>query len=283
MGVAVEPLRRKLKGRGEAHPDGGRPAQEGALHFKDHFSERAAGYAAHRPTYPAALADFLAGLAPRRALAWDAGCGSGQLSVLLAGRFERVAATDASAEQVARATPHPNVEYRRAPAEASGLPDGSVDLAVAAQAAHWFDLEAYYAEVERVGRPGAAVALVTYGMMTVGEEIDRVVEPFYRETLGPYWPPERRHVEDGYRSLPFPFREVQAPKLEIRTAWSLAALLGYVDTWSAVRALEEARGPGPVQAFRRELARAWGPEEEVRSVRWPLSLRVGHVRRERGA
>ena len=34
--------------------------------FKDHFFERAAGYAAHRPTYPAALVDFLAGVALRR-------------------------------------------------------------------------------------------------------------------------------------------------------------------------------------------------------------------------
>lgn len=266
----------------QAFQDGPVPGEGRPLHFKDHFSERAAGYAAYRPTYPAALVDFLAELAPRRGLAWDAGCGSGQLSALLAGRFDRVVATDASAEQVARARPHPNVEYRCAPAETSGLPDGSVDLAVAAQAAHWFDLEGYYAEVARVARPGAGVALLTYGIMTVGGEIDPVIEHFYSETLGPYWPPERRHVEDGYRSLPFPFEEVEAPELKIRAAWTLAELLGYVDTWSAVRALEEARGGEPVEAFRSELTRVWGREEEVRSVRWPLSLRVGHVERKRG-
>jgi len=252
------------------------------MSFKDHFSDRAAGYAAHRPTYPDALADFLAGLAPRRDLAWDAGCGSGQLSVLLAGRFGRVLATDASAEQVAKARPHPRIEYRAARAEASGLPDASVDLAVAAQAAHWFDLNAYYAEVRRVARPGAAVALVTYGIMTVGEEIDPVIRRFYGEALGPYWPPERRHVEDGYRALLFPFEEVAAPALEIRTTWTLAKLLGYVDTWSAVRALEEARGAAEVEAFRCEMAEVWGEPGEVRTVRWPLSLRVGRVERNGG-
>lgn len=203
-------------------------AQQAKMHFKDHFSERAAGYAAHRPTYPAALVDFLAEVAPRRGLAWDAGCGSGQLSVLLAERFRRVVATDASAEQIAKATPHPNVDYRYAPAEASGLPDAVVDLAVAAQAAHWFDLPAYSAEVRRVTRPGSVVALVTYGLMTVDDEVDPVVRRFYSEVLGPYWPPERRHVEDGYRSLPFPFDEMETPKLEIRVDWAFADLVGYV-------------------------------------------------------
>ncbi len=245
--------------------------------FKDHYSAGAASYAAHRPTYPDALGDFLASVAPRRDLAWDAGCGSGQLTVLLAapGRFVRVIGTDASAEQIAQATPHPRVAYNRAPAEASGLPDAAADLAVAAQAAHWFDLPAYYAEVRRVARPGAIVALVTYGLLNVDDEIDPVVRRFYTEALGPYWPPERRHVEDGYRSLPFPFDEIPSPSLEMRMAWALADVMGYVETWSAVRAIESARGPAPLDAFRRALARAWGAPETVRPVRWTLSLRIG--------
>lgn len=243
--------------------------------FKNHFSECVVGYAAHRPTYPAALVDFLAEMSPSHTLAWDAGCGSGQLSVLLADRFRRVVATDASAEQIAKATLHPDVEYRRAPAEASGLPDASVDLAVAAQAAHWFDLPAYYAEVKRVARPGSVVALVTYGIVTVDDEVDPVVRRFDSEILEPYWPPERRHVEDGYRSLPFPFNELETPKLEIRMNWAFAELVGYVETWSAVRALEKVEGHAPMEVFRRDLVRAWGSEGTVRPVRWPLTLRVG--------
>jgi SAM-dependent methyltransferase len=245
--------------------------------FKDHFSERAGSYAAHRPTYPLALVDFLAEMAPRRVLAWDAGCGSGQLSILLADRFERVVATDASGKQVAKAVPHRNVEYRSSPAEASSLPDAVVDLAVAAQAAHWFDLPAYYAEVSRVARPGSVVALVTYKLLSINEPIDAVIRRFYAGVLGPYWPPERRHVEDGYRSLSFPFPEIKAPKLEIRMDWSLPDVFGYVQTWSAVRGLERAKGHAPVAAFHRDLARAWGLEATVRPVRWPLLLRVGRV------
>ncbi len=153
------------------------PAGEGD--FKDHFSEVAAAYAAHRPTYPAALVDLLARVAPARRLAWDAGCGSGQLSALLAGPFARVWATDASTEQLARATPHHKVTYSCAPAQASGLADGVVDLATAAQAAHWFDLPAYYAEVRRVARPGGIVALISYGVMTV-------IRGHVVRNLGPY-------------------------------------------------------------------------------------------------
>lgn len=245
--------------------------------FKDHFSRAAAAYAAHRPTYPAALVDFLAGAAPRRGVAWDCGCGSGQLSLLLAGRFERVHATDASAEQIAHATPHPRVAYAHTPAEASGLPDGVVDLAVAAQAAHWFDLDGYYAEVRRVARPRAIVALTAYALMRFNDAVDPVVDHFYANVLAPYWPPERRHTEDGYRSLPFPFEELPAPAFEMRADWTLEHVIGYVGTWSAVGAMVQARGPAPFEAFRRELAKAWGSAETVRPVRWRLSVRLGRL------
>ncbi|HEX4574725.1 MAG TPA: class I SAM-dependent methyltransferase [Gemmatimonadales bacterium] len=248
-------------------------------HFQDHFSERAAGYAAHRPTYPATLAAFLAEAAPRRARAWEAGCGSGQLSLILGDRFERVIATDPSAAQLAHARPHRNVRYVRAAAEASGLALGIADLVVAAQAAHWFDLTAYYAEARRVGRPDAVVALVTYGRVTVAEAVDPVIRRFYTQDLGPYWPPARRHVDQAYRSLPFPFEPLAAPELEMRADWALADVIGYVETWSAVRALHQARGDAPFAAFRRALALAWGAATPRRSVRWPLTLRVGRVGR----
>lgn len=245
--------------------------------FSDHFSERAAGYAAHRPTYPEALGDLLASLAPRRELAWEAGCGSGQATVLLATRFARVVAVDASARQLAHAPLAANVEYRCAVAEDSGLPDGSVDLVLAAQAAHWFDLDAYYAEVRRVARPGALVALASYATVRVDEAVDAVIEPFYSGVLRGYWPPERRHVEAGYRSLPFPFAEIDAPALELRALWSLPELLGYIRTWSAVGALEAADAAGALGGLEAGLAHAWGSPSTRRAIRWPLTLRLGRV------
>lgn len=245
--------------------------------FKDHFSTGAANYAAHRPSYPITLVDFLADISPRRSLAWDCGCGSGQLSTLLAERFEHVIATDASRGQLDNATTHPSVEYRCACAEASGLTEGMVDLAVSAQAAHWFDLPAYYAEVRRVAAQGAVIAMVTYGNMVTDGEIFSILHKFYRDVTGPYWDPQRRHVEDGYRSFPFPFDEIQGPKLEIRREWTLFELFGYVETWSAVGALTAALGRAPMDALHDDLARAWGPATLARTVCWPLSMRVGYV------
>lgn len=245
--------------------------------FKDHFSSRAKGYAAYRPRYPLELVEHLAALSPARERALDVGCGTGQLSVLLAERFLEVVATDASAAQIENAEPHERVRYRTALAEDSGLPDVSVDLVTVAQAAHWLDLEKFYREVRRVARPRAAVALVTYGVLHVEGPPDRVVQHFYEDVVGPYWPPERRHVEDGYRNLPFPFREQSLPASSMRASWTLAELVGYVRTWSAVNAAERALGSGPVQAFERELRREWGEPEVPRSIVWPLSVRAGHV------
>lgn len=246
--------------------------------FRDHFSTNNAGYAAHRPTYPRILVDVLAKAAPGLALALDVGCGTGQLSTLLAERFERVVATDASAQQIASATPHERVAYHTAPAERSGLPEASVDLITVAQAAHWLDLDPFYAEVRRIARPEAVLALITYGVLHVEDAAaDAVAQRFYHDVIGPYWPPERRHVEDGYRSLPFPFAPLEAPALDIEVAWKLADLIGYTETWSAVRAAEKAVGRAPVETFHAALTEAWGDPETVRPVRWPLSLRIGRI------
>lgn len=246
--------------------------------FKDHYSAGAAGYAAHRPTYPVALVEALARVSPGRERALDAACGNGQLSVLLAERFDEVVATDASAAQIGQAEARARVTYRVALAEESGLPDRSVDLVTVAQAAHWLDLDRFYAEVRRVARPGAAIALVTYGVLHVdAPAVEAIARRFYWETIAPFWPPERRHVETGYRDLPFPFDELAAPPLAIEVMWRLADLVGYVETWSAVKQARAALGADPVAPFADALRAAWGDGETRRRVTWPLSLRLGTV------
>jgi len=245
--------------------------------FKDHFSSAAADYATHRPGYPAALIEHLADIAPATSRALDCGCGTGQLSVPLAARFESVVATDASAAQIANAEPHPRVEYHVALAEESGLPPHSLDLISVAQAAHWLDLQRFYAEVRRVARPGAVLALISYGVLELDGAPAPLVSHFYQRTLGPFWPDERRHVEEGYRRLPFPFAELPAPALAIEADWRLAELLGYIDTWSAVRALEKAHGRTLLEDFAAELSAAWGDPGTARRVRWPLAMRLGRL------
>lgn len=246
--------------------------------FPDHFSGVAEGYARFRPGYPAALFAWLAERAPGRGLAWDCATGSGQAAPGLAEHFARVVATDASAEQVAHAAPHPRVEYRVAPAERSGLPDGSADLVAVAQALHWLDLPAFYREARRVLRPGGLLAAWCYVRLTLSDPaLDRAFAALYDDVLGPYWPPERRWVEEGYAGLPFPFREVAAPALAIEARLTLDELAGYLGTWSATRRHREATGRDPVPDAVEALRRGWGDPAAPRPVRWPLAVRAGHA------
>jgi len=246
-----------------------------AAQFKDHFSRLAAQYSAFRPTYPAALFDYLASLCRKRRAAWDCACGSGQATLALAERFDSVIGTDASAQQIAAACVHPKVVYRVAPAEKSGLDPTSVDLVTVAQALHWFDLAPFYREVDRVLREAGVLAVWTYGVFHVeGSEIDRLIQEFYQYTVGPYWPPERRDVEEGYRRLPFPFVEMTAPAFILEQAWDLERVLGYLRSWSATGRYVERTGVDPVSGLGERLALIWGDPKAPRRATWPLSMRV---------
>ena len=245
--------------------------------FKDHFSGHAGQYTRYRPSYPQDLFRSLAALAPDLECAWDCATGNGQAALGLAAHFSRVEATDASARQIAEAVVHPRVHYSVAPAETCGLSDGSVSLVCVAQAMHWFDLEGFYAEARRVARPEAVLAACTYESCSVTPEVDRITGGLYSGVLGAYWPPERRHVELGYRDLPFPFTEIQVPAFHMQADWTLEHYLGYLRTWSAVQAYIKKNGSDPVQDIETELAKAWEGAAMVRSVRWPLNLRVGWI------
>jgi SAM-dependent methyltransferase len=242
----------------------------------DHFSAVAERYARQRPSYPEELFAYLARVAPGHGLVWDCAAGSGQASLPLARHFRRVVATDASAAMLAQAPPHPSVEYRMAPAHLSGLIEASADLVTVAQALHWFDLAAFYGEVDRVLRPGGVLAVWTYGSQVLDDSIlNEIIQRFYREIVGPYWPPERRHVEAGYRTLPFPYPELEPLTFDMKREWDLDELLGYIGTWSACQRFREAKGVDPVPGVRGQLLAAWGGPQSPRRVRWPLSLRVG--------
>lgn len=241
------------------------------------FDQGGQAYARFRPEYPPALAAFLAGVAPGHGTAVDVGCGNGQLTHLLAPHFERVIGLDPSADQIANAAAQAGVEYRCAPAEHLPLPDASASLVTAAQAAHWFDLPAFYREVRRIAVPGAVVALVSYGVLALEPALDARFQRFYADEIGAYWPPERRLVDTGYATIDFPFAPLAYPPMAIRVEWDLAAFLGYVQTWSAVRSVREAGQEGLLTAFADDLARLWGDPDTKRAVAWPINMRIGRV------
>ncbi len=245
--------------------------------FRDHFAQAAPAYATFRPRYPAALFAALAAHAPARHLAWDCATGTGQAAISLADHFEQVVATDASAAQLAAALPHPRVRYQRAPAEASGLPAHSVALVTVAQALHWLDRPAFYAEVRRVLVPDGVIAVWSYGLIEIGPDVDELIRTFYDRTVGPYWPPERALVETGYRTIDFPFAELPLPTLQMEAALTLEQLSGYLGTWSAVLRYRVAQGRDPVPELLERVRTHWGGPERPRTVRWPLATRVGRV------
>jgi len=245
------------------------------MKFSDHFSSHAEQYARARPGYPAEMFEWLAAQCVARECAWDAGCGNGQASLALAAHFAHVVGTDPSAEQIAHTAPAANIEYRVEPAEDPSLQPGSVDLIVVAQAFHWFDIDRFHAAAQRILRPRGLIAIWAYGLCHTEAAVDEIFMHLYDGILGAYWPPERRFVENGYADLAFPYVPVEAPGFEMTCAWSLEAYLAYLGSWSATQRYIRANRTDPVASVRDAFARAWGDPERVRTVRWPLALRVG--------
>lgn len=246
------------------------------MSFKDHFSSLASDYARHRPTYPDALFRFLAEQTRKPERAWDCATGSGQAARALARYFPHVIATDASAQQIAAAEQHQNVEYRVAPAETSGLETASADVCTVAQALHWFDWERFYAEVRRVVRPGGLLAVWTYTHSTITPEIDAVMQNFYARVRS-YFPPERKWVDEKYATIPFPFAEIAAPNVFMEAAWNLEDVLGYYRSWSGVANYQKQHGESPLPVVEQELGAVWENPHAPLPVRWKLHLRLGRV------
>ncbi|MGE0616386.1 MAG: class I SAM-dependent methyltransferase [Bacteriovoracia bacterium] len=241
--------------------------------FKDLFSTQASDYARYRPTYPKALFQFLARTARERALVWDCGTGNGQAAIELAQDFSRVIATDPSEKQIRSAPAHPRVEYRVEPAERTSLVAGSVDLVTVAQAFHWFRHAEFYTEVRRVARPGAHLAIWSYANARVTPEVDAAVGAFYSGVLGSYWEPERRWVEEGYRSIEVPFPAISAPTFEMAAEWTCEQMVGYLGTWSALATYIQRQGQDPLPPAAEAIRRAWG-NSATHTVTWPLVVRL---------
>jgi SAM-dependent methyltransferase len=241
--------------------------------FVDHFGAVSSQYAEFRPSYPEQLFAWLAEVAPGRRLAWDCATGTGQAAHGLAPHFDRVVATDASLGQIARARPGPGVEFYVADAAASGLAPGSVDLVTVAQALHWLDLPAFYREADRVLAPEGVIAVWTYTRLLCPlPRAQAAIERYYHETVGPYWPPERRHVEAGYRDLDFPWPEIPTPPFQLATELSLEGLIGYLRSWSATSRYIASHGVDPTEPLAETLAAEW---TDTVPVAWPLVLRAG--------
>ncbi|EMF82218.1 methyltransferase domain protein [Leptospira weilii serovar Topaz str. LT2116] len=246
------------------------------MDFKDHFSSHSFSYSEFRPGYPLELFLYLKNLVPNAKIVWDCGTGTGQAAVSLAATFEKVIATDPSTNQISSAEPRKNVEYRICKAEDSTLENDEVDLITVAQAFHWFNFESFYKEAIRVGRKNGILAIWGYDLHRISPEIDNIVDKLYRVIVGSYWPPERKYVEEKYKTIPFPFEEIIPPSFSMKEEWTVDQILGYLRTWSSVRKYIQKNESDPVLLVETEIRNFWG-KAQTKIVEWPLFLKIGKL------
>jgi len=242
--------------------------------MKDNFSSNPEQYARYRPTYPDALFEYVLSLCTRKEHAWDCGTGNGQVAQVLAAYFNGVQATDISRGQLNAAPQHVAITYSVQPAEETNFPDAHFDLITVAQAVHWFDFDRFYAEVNRTLRSDGVLVILGYGLPSITLQVDAVIANFYHHVIGPYWDPERHYIDEHYRTIPFPFKEIETPQFAQELEWELEQLLGYLRTWSVVKHYIQKHGVDPVSDLASELHEAWGNAQR-QTVVFPLLLRIG--------
>lgn len=244
--------------------------------MKDNFSSHSDQYARYRPAYPPEFFDFLNSLLPVKEMAWDCGTGNGQVAHELAKTFDRVFATDISRSQIDNAVQADNIQYSIQPAEQTNFENNSFDLIVIAQAIHWFEFKKFYAEVRRTAREHAVICVVGYGLIKISEQIDLIIANFYENVVGKYWDAERKYIDEAYRTIPFPFSEIQTPSFVNAQEWTLEHLIGFLNTWSAVKHFINQEGYNPVEQVRAEIAELW-EREAIKTVHFPIIQRIGRV------
>ena len=243
--------------------------------FIDLFSKRSDLYASARPTYPEALFDFVALSVPAAGRVWDCATGSGQAAVGLARRFREVQATDASAAQIANATPHASVHYSVQPAERTNFAPASFDAVCVAQALHWFDFARFFPEVSRVLKVGGIFVAWGYDWFTLDPAFDKEFQRSVLDLFESHWAPQNALLWNGYRDVPLPFEPVSAPDVPMRVDWTFLQLLAYVHTWSATRQVLKESGREFFDQAEARLRPLWGDPASVRTLSFRLHVIAG--------
>jgi SAM-dependent methyltransferase len=243
--------------------------------MKDNFSRQADLYARYRPHYPRELFDFLLKQVPGRRSAWDCATGNGQSAKVLADYFEKVYASDISSKQIDHAEPASNIYYSVQPSDKTDFENDSFDLVTVSQALHWFANDEFYAEVKRVAKPLSVFAAWSYSLLTISPDIDKLIGVYYTDVIGPYWDAERKYVDEEYKTIRFPFREIHSPRFEMNDYWTIEDLAGYFKTWSAFQKFIAAGNPDPIPGIIEQIRPHW--RNETMKISFPLHMRIGYV------
>lgn len=228
---------------------------EGAAH--------AAAYAKFRPEPPLNLIKRIISFLKEEytgslETAADVGCGSGQGTKVLAPHFASVTGLDISDAQISQAvkkTTEKNMFFKVSGAEALPFSAGSVQLVTASQAAHWFDLPAFFAEADRVLVPGGVLAL--YGYLfpkpihgNLSEKLCEIIDHVYSNETAGYWGSGRKDVDEGYTDEKFvmPYSSViRDDTFYVDKIATVADLKGYLSSWSGIQNFRAANGDDAAQ------------------------------------
>lgn len=242
--------------------------------MKDNFSDQSKAYAQFRPHYPAELFDWLFSLVSKKETAWDCGTGNGQVAGVLADHFTNVFATDISKQQLNEAIQKNNIHYSVQPAEKTSFVNNQFDLITVAQAIHWFQFTAFYAEAKRTLKQDGVIAVIGYGLLQTETPLQEIIHHFYTKIIGPYWDAERHYIDEGLQTIPFPFEEIKTPAFTMIYEWNFEQLIGYIGTWSAVKHYAKQNQSDPILLIKDQLQSAWGNQTHY-SFTFPILLRVG--------
>ncbi|MBL7049749.1 MAG: methyltransferase domain-containing protein [Nitrospira sp.] len=242
--------------------------------FKDYFSDVSKNYKIFRPEYPAELFEYIVSLVENNEIVWDCATGTGQTAKRLVKYFQKIIASDPSSSQISNAERADGIEYFVATAEQSNLGSATMDLITVSQALHWFCINDFFKEAERILKPGGILAVWSYNLLYMTPAIDELIQTFYYRTLGDYWPKERLLVANAYSDIEFPLQEITVPVFQMKAEWNLNELLGYISTWSAIKKFESVNKVSPMNDLHTRMSKVWGNPAEKVPVNWPLTLQI---------
>ena len=163
----------------------------------DNFTGKATAYHKARPGYAPAALDFILSLvAPPNAVIADIGAGTGKLSAMLCARGCNVIAVEPNADM--RSKLPDTVRVMDGTAEATGLPDASVDAVTCAQAFHWFDGEKFKAECLRILKPGGRVFVIYNNPGPDHERHDELIWHSKDGPPGSHWTEREERLRDFF-------------------------------------------------------------------------------------
>jgi SAM-dependent methyltransferase len=153
----------------------------------------------------------------------------------------------------------------------------SFDAVCVAQALHWFDIEAFHAEAKRVLKPEGVFCTWGYDGMRVLGEFDAAFGRVVLDPIRDLWPAQNQILWRGFRDLPFPYERIDTPAFDIELHWTLAQLMDYLGTWTAVKRYIALGNPDFLLQAGQALRPVW-VETGARRVVMPLHVLCGRHR-----